>query len=82
MPASENGASGPGYQLLMDFFNNDWVIPTPDDLDQQLAVPKLVLDWDDREQFENQHRRPEEHRDYYNADGYYDFDSEQSDDEE
>jgi hypothetical protein len=40
MPASENGSSGPGYQLLMDFFNNDWVIPTPDDLDQQLSVPK------------------------------------------
>jgi hypothetical protein len=82
MPASENGSSGPGYQLLMDFFNNDWVIPTPDDLDQQLPVPKLVLDRDDREQFENQHRRPEEQRDYYNADSYYDFDSERSDDEE
>jgi hypothetical protein len=84
MQASENGSSGPGYHLLMDYFNNDWLVPTPEDLDQKLSVPKLVAE--PRKQ--NGPRRPihdenytynTDRYSYQNEDSYYDVDSESDD---
>jgi hypothetical protein len=67
-----NGSFGPGIRLLMDFFNNDWVMPREEDWNRKISVPNYLeepTDWDEackRSQGEY----------YFSEDYYYDWDEE------
>lgn len=69
----------------MDFFGNDWAIPTPEDLDQKLSIPKFVKTPRRYQEGEIEPpKRPRKSPYYYSGDGYYSFDtdSEKSDDDD
>lgn len=66
-----NGSSGPGYQLLMDFFNNDWVMPRDGDLERKISVPKYLeeeLDWDEAQKRASDGDFPEDYYDQWDED--------------
>lgn len=61
-------STGPGFRLLMDFFNNDWAMPKESMYNRKVSVPKYLeepTDWDSA-----QARTTDEYNQYV-EDGYY-----------
>lgn len=42
VPASDDGNTGPGFRLLFDFFQNNWTVPSAEQLARSVPIPTIV----------------------------------------
>lgn len=42
VPASDK--CGPGFRVMLDFFNNDWLLPREDELETSVLIPNMEGD--------------------------------------
>jgi hypothetical protein len=41
VPVLASDKSGPGFRLMLDFFNNDWMLPSEDEVESKVLIPNM-----------------------------------------
>lgn len=41
VPVLASAKSGPGFRLMLDFFNNDWMLPSEDEVESKVLIPNM-----------------------------------------
>jgi hypothetical protein len=41
VPVLASDKYGPGFRLMLDFFNNDWMLPSEDEVESKVLIPNM-----------------------------------------